>query len=82
MLNPVALRTAVSVPGTITGGPAAMRVVVRGAGDGVTSWPLVCICAVTVITPATVPVCTPTSVLPVVEPAGTVMRAVRPPVEN
>ena len=35
-----------------------------------------------VITPATVPVCTPTSVAPFVEPAGTVMRAVRPPVEN
>jgi hypothetical protein len=32
--------------------------------------------------PATVPVCTPTSVWPVVEPASTVMRAVRPPLEN
>ena len=37
----------------------------RGAGEGVTSCPLACICAVIVITPATVPVCTPTSVAPV-----------------
>jgi len=81
-VNPVLLRTAVRVPVTITGARAAMRMVRLGAGEGVTSCPLACRCAVMVITPATVPVCTPTSVAPLVAPAGMVMRAVRPPEEN
>src|SRR5882724_10364532 len=34
------------------------------------------------MTPATVPVCTPASLDPLTDPAGTVMRAVLPPVEK
>jgi len=39
-------------------------------------------CAVIVMVPATVPVCTPTFVAPAVSPAGITICAVRPPVEN
>ena len=46
------------------------------------SCPLACNFAVIVISPATVPVCTPTAVAPFVVPAGTVIWAVRPPEEN
>ena len=66
----------------ITGTPASIRSVCRGAGDGVISCPDACSCVVIVMVPATVPVCTPTLVAPTVVPAGTVILAERPPVEN
>jgi len=79
--EPVLLRTAVSVPGTITGRRGDADGEAR-AGEGVTSCPAACICAVMAINPATLPVCTPISVAPLVAPAGTVTRVERPPEEN
>lgn len=79
-VNPVLLRTAVML--AIAGAVAGTVIVLLGAGVGVMSSVPACRRAVIVMVPATVPVCTPTVVNPVVWPAGTVMVAVVPPVEN
>src|SRR5262245_23322846 len=69
----------------MTGGPAGTRMVRAGAGAGVMSSPEAARRTVSVITPATVPVCTAkldggnTAVL---DPAGTVKTTVRPPDAN
>jgi len=80
MVNPVEVR--VPVAEMITGGPAFTRVAEVGAGDGVTSTPSAVSLAVTVMVPATVPVCRSTVVELVSDPAGMVSVAVLPPVAN
>ena len=79
-MKPVALRIAVTVE--ITGAAGLMRIVRTGAGVGVMSEEKAERRAAIVMFPATVPVCMPTSVVAVVAPAGIVICAVRPPVEN
>ena len=79
-VNPVLL----VVPATLVmeGAAGPMTIVFVGGGVGVIFCPDATSCEVTVIVPATVPVCTPTLVVEVVAPALTVSVAVRPPVEN
>ena len=73
---------AVAVTEVITGATELILTVEVGGGVGVMSCVPASSCAVMVAVPATVPVCTPTVVGAVVEPAGIVNVTVRPPVEN
>jgi len=72
----------VAVTDVMTGATELILTVRVGAGEGVMSVVPAKRCAVMVTVPATVPVCTPMVVDAVVEPAGMVSCAVRPPVEN
>jgi len=72
----------VAVTLEMEGAAAPIRMVALGAGDGVTSCVPATSRAVTVIVPATVPVCTPMPLSAAVEPAGIVNCAVRPPLAN
>lgn len=71
-----------AVTDVITGATELTRTVRVGAGEGVMSVVPARRCAVMVAVPATVPICTPMVADAVVEPAGMVSCAVRPPVEN
>ena len=86
-LKPALVRVTVTPCGTITGALLAIRMVVDGAGEGVTSAPAAVNFTVRVMVPATVPVCTlgappAKTAVSELEIIGTVKLAVRPPLVN